>query len=315
MGVVPDPWRALAEDPREHSAFLAWSSALASSGSVVTPLGSPDNQRAQYERLFELLPGELTVDAHVMLDQRPWFVDHTILPAPQSQRLPAAVREATEHLTRALAGAVLRSPTGSLGVSVNVRHLIAGRRAAREYCKRLVRLSQQAADSGLPVFDTEDPDLDPVYPMPAVQPIPLTRPHEPIQFVFENHLKMAAHYTSEGWVNDTSWLRDHIAERIRKKLRDDRDDNGRAKGQLCRARAFGATGLLIDARRGWEDTQPITPLTDARLGWPKRDPVIELPPDVIADLVRNLALEYPGVLNAGWLLTNGDHVTTVYWAD
>jgi hypothetical protein len=248
-----DPWSVLARDPREYSAFTAWSAAMVAAGHVVVPRGSPDNQRALYEELFSVPAGILTVDAHVRFNGLDWFIDHTILPLPRSEDLPAVVRTATQRLRASLTGTLLRCPTASLVISVNVRHLVMGRAGSKErknstkvYLDRLASLARHAAETGVPVYDLEDPDHLLPGALPAAQPLPAARPEDPIMFLFENRVRSGARFTDLGWVQDTAWLQANIGDAIRGKLRK----------QLARARAFGKTGLLIDARMGWEASHP-----------------------------------------------------------
>jgi hypothetical protein len=294
MPWILDPWQALAKHPREHSAFASWAAALTSGGSRVTLLGSPDNEKARYEELFKLPPGELTVDAHVKIDEQPWFIDHTVLPAPRSKFLPGAMREASEVLKHNLTGAVLISPTGGLRVTVTPQ-IGVGRRTRHRYYQHLSAFGWQAAETGRPVYDRDAPDYDPRFPISVAEPIVPRDPTDQIMLTFANPLSWSVHATDDGWVHGTDDVRAKVFAAIVGKLTDHKDKNGRA-GQLRRASTLGRQiGLLIDARVGWDT----------------KNPVIELPTALIGDLLKELTAEYPGVLNRSWLLTS-DQIAVVY---
>lgn len=296
-----DPWRRLA-DAQEQSAFRAWAAALTSAGRSTTLLGTPDSERDRYAHRFGIPPEVLTVDAHVALDGQEVYFDHTAMAVGS---LPAAIREASETLNHELAGAVLLSPTGGLRLTVVPQTGTSKER--RRYYARLVSYGHRAARTGRSVPDPDAAPDDP-FPYPVAEPWPPRSPEQPVELTIAQPLSWRLRHTPTSWDHDTARVRELLGASLVKKLTASKT-NGRP-GQLARAAALGLrTGLLIDARVGWQPPGPRVP------GRPPRRPppaVIDLPTGLVADLLAELTAEHPRTLSLAWLLGTDGHVHQIF---
>ncbi|MEV5877972.1 hypothetical protein AB0L75_27860 [Streptomyces sp. NPDC052101] len=304
-----DPWRLFAASPQEESAFRLLSAHLAAQGRHVVLRGKPDDEKARYQRMFGVDAGVLTVDAHLAVDGADWYVDHTTVPLPGSAWVPSAIRAASETLNRLLARAVLLSPTGGLLIRVTPQQGTPKER--RRYFARLAALGEQAARTGRPVFDTEAPDFDPSSADPVAEPWQPTDPAQPValSFALPEPLLVRHRLTPQGWVHDLGPAGDVLAQPIHEKLTPHKRKTG-GPGQLRRAAELGlTTGLVIDARVGWQPPHLHADNTGARKPSPAIAP---LNPDVARHLMREVTSRYPDVLDRAWLVDSDDTVHEVF---
>ncbi|WP_030267327.1 hypothetical protein [Streptomyces violens] len=304
-----DPWQLLAADAQEFSAFRIWATALEAAGTPVVLLGSPEQQEKRYQELYGLAPGVLTADAHVSLAGEPWFVDHTRLPAPGGRRVPAAIRAAREALRRELAAAALISPTGGLRITVTPQTQ-SSRRERRRYFERLAAFGRQAAETGQPVYDPEAPTTIPTSPSRSQNPGGrMTRPN-PWRSLFPSPRTPCPggrRTRRRAGKHDTGRLRE-IADALVKKLTEHKGKTNKP-GQLRRAHRLGVpTGLLIDARTGWQPPG-LVPQQTAATTHPL---MADLPVPLAQDLMSELAAQHPDALTCAWLLSSDEQVHEVY---
>lgn len=303
------PWRLFAASAQEESAFRLLSAHLAAQGRHVVLRGKPDDQQARYQSLFDIPAGVLTVDAHFSVDGAEWYVDHTTVPLPGSAWMPSATRAASEALNHLLARAVLLSPTGGLRITVTPQQDTAKQR--NRYFARLAALGERAARTGRPVFDTEAPDFDPSYPYPIAEPWRPTDPAQPVilSFVLPQQLQVRHRLTAHGWVHDLGKSGDVLAHPIHEKLTAHKQKNG-GPGQLRRAAELGlTTGLVIDARVGW---QPPCLHTSHALQRKPPPAIAPLDPEMARTLMQEVTSQHPGVLYRAWLINEDDSVHEVY---
>lgn len=304
-----DPWRLFAASPQEQSAFRLLSGHLSAQGQQVVVRGKPDDERTRYQELVGVAEGILTVDAHLAIDGADWYVDHTTVPLPGSAWIPSAVRAASETLKQLLARAVLLSPTGGLHITVTPQQGTPKER--RRYFARLAALGEEAARTGRPVFDTEGPDFDPSSPFPAAQPWYPVDPAEPVvlSFALPQPVRVRHRLTPHGWVHDLGPLGDALAEPIHEKLTAHKRKTG-GPGQLHRAAGLGlTTGLVLDARVGWQPPHLHADHVSPRKPSPAIAP---LDPEVARTLMQDVTSRHPGVLNRAWLIAADDSVHEVY---
>ncbi|MFD0396616.1 hypothetical protein ACFVHI_00810 [Kitasatospora sp. NPDC127121] len=303
------PWHLFSASPQEESAFRLLSAHLAAQGQQVVLRGKPDDEQERYQQRFGVAAGALTVDAHLAIDGADWYVDHTTVPLPGSAWMPSAIRAASDALNRLLARALLLSPTGGLRITVTPQQGTAKER--NRYFTRLAALGEQAARTGRPVFDTEAADFNPSYSFPVAEPWHPADPSQPVilSFALPQPLQVHHRLTPHGWIHDLGPAGDVLAHPIHEKLTANKQKNG-GPGQLRRAARIGlTTGLLIDARVGW---QP--PHLYADHISPRKPPpaIAPLDHEVARTLMREAASRHPDVLNRAWLITADDSVHEVY---
>ncbi|WP_405771930.1 hypothetical protein OG539_43060 [Actinacidiphila glaucinigra] len=304
-----DPWRLFASSPQEQSGFRLLVAFLRAQGRQVTLQGKPDDEQKRYHQLLGVEAGVLTVDAHLCVDGADWYVDHTTVPLPGSAWLPSAVRAASDTLPRLLARAVLLSPTGGLRITVTPQQGTPKERS--RYFARLAALGEKAARTGRPVFDPEAPEVDTAFATPIAEPWHPADPTEPVVLSFNlpQPIQVRHQLTPEGWVHDLGPSGDALAHPIDEKLTTRKKKNG-GPGQLRRAAELGlTTGLVLDARVGW---QPPRLHVD---GAPPRRPspaIAPLQPEVARTLMHEVAARHPDVLTRAWLVADDSSVHDVY---
>lgn len=303
---------------REATAFRDWAEALEATGAHIELLGRPDQQRQEYSSRLGLSDGVLTVDFHVAINAVPWYIDHTVVCAPQARNLTPATLEAERELTALLTGPLLENRRfGGLAVTV-VPQIGRPRSSKRDYYRSLAESCIRSLESGQPVVDlTVDPHFPVVYPL--LHPLEPTRP---IQINISNSTSAGQHrWTDDGWKHDYRAASDEFAASIEAKITTAKQPrtSGSAPGrpgQLRRAAQLPdeirlPVGLLIDARAGWRAPSLQPKATSSGIG----APVIDLGPGPIAGILAHLTAKHPGVLDCAWLLDTAGVVTVVHTSD
>ncbi|MFD8558333.1 hypothetical protein ACFV1N_13725 [Streptosporangium canum] len=265
--------------PRERSAFELLINGLRNTGISAEFIESPEGQPEKY-------PSGLTVDGHLKIAKRDYYVDHTVLPAPQSAILPAATREAEKRLTLGLEQVCRAHRSNGILVTV-VPQANKKEKSRRLYYKKVLAVAFLATALNRSISSKElwgDGDDD--WTSTEIYDFRESRQH--VMLAFHNPISVSYSIVDSVWSADRESLGSSTAEAIEKKL----------ENQLARAKTLGIpVALLVDARRSPNPKEPILWFAD---------------PLAVSAMLKDVAAKYPDVINHAWLLRDNEGIATVF---